>query len=104
MLTRKLRALLPLDDLTARFSRSKPTLARAALLGLYLLMTVQFVGCYLFLGHPYIDFFRYSHGFERLPFQTRLLLAPLFRWALESPLLLLRAAADYGFRRVQQPA
>jgi hypothetical protein len=51
-------------------------------------MTVQFVGCYLFLGRPYIDFNRYAHGYERLPFQTRLLLAPLFRWALNSPFML----------------
>lgn len=88
MLTLKLRALHLFGDLTARFSYSRPALSRVALLFLYLLMTVQFVGCYLFLGHPYIDFFRFSHGYERLPFQTRLLLAPLFGWALHSPLLL----------------
>jgi hypothetical protein len=45
------------------------------------------------LGHPYIeilniDFARFGHGYERLPFQTRLLLAPRFRWAQESPLML----------------
>jgi hypothetical protein len=55
---------------------------------LYLLMTVHFVGCYLFLCHPYIDLNRFGHGYERLPFQTRLLLAPLFRWAQDSPFLL----------------
>jgi hypothetical protein len=55
------------------------------MLALALLMTVEFVGCYLFLGHPYIRLLRYGHGSERLPFQTRLLLAPLFRWAEESP-------------------
>jgi hypothetical protein len=54
-------------------------------LALFLLMTVEFVGCYLFLGHPYIHLAQYGHGLERLPFQTRLLLAPLFRWAEESP-------------------
>lgn len=84
-MTLKLRAHF--GDIAARLSRSKPALTRAGLLLLYLLMTVQFVGCYLFLGHPYIDFFRFSHGYQRLPFQTRLLLAPLFRWALDSPLL-----------------
>ncbi|HSY01806.1 MAG TPA: hypothetical protein VK819_06605 [Acidobacteriaceae bacterium] len=60
-------------------------LSRWAVLALYLLMTVQFVGCYLFLGRSYIDLDRFGHGYERLPFQTRLLLAPLFRWAQSSP-------------------
>jgi hypothetical protein len=46
------------------------------------------VGCYLFLGHPYLDFNRYAHGYERLPFQTRLLFAPFFRWALTSPFMI----------------
>lgn len=59
-------------------------ISRAALIGLYVLMTVQFVGCYLFLSFPYIDIPRFTHGYERLPFQTRLLLAPLFRWAEHS--------------------
>jgi hypothetical protein len=81
----------------------KPTLTRAALLVLYLFMTVQFVGCYLFLGHPYIDFARFGHGYERLPFQTRLLLAPLFRWAQESPFMLRYASSwsadNYFFPR-----
>lgn len=47
-------------------------------------MTVQFVGCYLFLEYPYLDVHRFTYGYERLPFQTRLLLAPLFRWAEQS--------------------
>jgi hypothetical protein len=71
---------------TSPFSRR--SLIRAGFASLCLLMTVQFVGCYLFLGRPYIDFHRFGHGYERLPFQTRLLLAPLFRWALESPFML----------------
>ena len=58
-------------------------------------MTVQFVGCYLFLGRPYIDLDRFGHGYERLPFQTRLLLAPLFRWAQSSPALI-RMASDWS--------
>jgi hypothetical protein len=60
---------------------------RWAVLALYLLMTVQFVGCYLLLSRPYIDLDRFGKGYERLPFQTRLLLAPLFRWAQTSPFL-----------------
>jgi hypothetical protein len=59
-------------------------LSRVALTGLYVLMTVQVVGCYLFLSIPYVDIQRFTHGYERLPFQTRLLLAPLFRWAEHS--------------------
>lgn len=47
-------------------------------------MTVQFVGCYLFLSQHYLNLRRFAHGYERLPFQTRLLLAPLLRWAQHS--------------------
>jgi hypothetical protein len=47
----------------------------------YLLATVQFAGTYYFLESNYLDYNRFEHGYERLPFQTRLLLAPLFRWA-----------------------
>jgi hypothetical protein len=48
---------------------------------IYVLATVQFAGTYYFLAHSYLDYNRFEHGYERLPFQTRLLLAPLFRWA-----------------------
>lgn len=68
MLTLKLRAHF--GDFAARLSGSKPALTRAGLPLLYPLMTVRFVGCYLFLGHPYIDFFRFGQGCERLPFQS----------------------------------
>lgn len=67
--------------------------SRCALLTLYLLMTVQFVGCYLFLTHPYINLDRFGQGYERLPFQTRLLIAPLFRWA-EHNAFMIRYASD----------
>lgn len=77
MFTLRLRAMMQNDDWRRRVSR-------AALLWLYVLMTVQFVGCYLFLGFPYIDIDRFTQGYERLPFQSRLLLAPLFRWAQHS--------------------
>ena len=76
MLTSRLREGLP--------PRWKPALLSLGLLGLYLLMTVHFVGCYLLRGHDYLDLHRFAHGYERLPFQTRLLLAPLFRWAENS--------------------
>lgn len=72
----------------ARGTGWKNLARRWGMLGLYLLMTVQFVGCYLFLGRPYIDLERFGAGYERLPFQTRLLLAPLFRWAQNSPFMI----------------
>ena len=92
------------SELRARISpRLKPAIVRTALLLFFLLLTVQFVGCYLFLGHPYIDFARFAHGYERLPFQTRLLLAPLFRWTQHSALMLRYAsqwsADNYFFPR-----
>lgn len=67
--------------------KTKTAIGRYGLRALYLLMTVQFVGCYLYLAHPYLHLDRFGHGLERLPFQTRLLLAPLFRWAEESAFL-----------------
>jgi hypothetical protein len=61
------------------FLRVSPVrwLIRAA----YVLATVQFAGVYYFLTQNYLDYNRYEHGYERLPFQTRLLLAPFLRWA-----------------------
>lgn len=101
MLTlRLLRGLRPLQW--------RPVAARLALLALYVLMTVQFVGCYLFLGYPYLDIDRFTHGYERLPFQTRLLMAPLFRWAQNSPLMVHYASRlamnGYFFPHGIQPA
>jgi hypothetical protein len=52
-----------------------------ALLALCVLAATQFVGAYLFLEFPYVDVHRFEYGYERLPFQTRLLVAPLYRWA-----------------------
>lgn len=63
----------------------KGGIARFGLLALYVLMTAQFVGCYLFHTSPYLDLHRFASGYERLPFQTRLLTAPLFGWAEHSP-------------------
>lgn len=62
-------------------NRAVPLLRRYGLLVIYFLATVQFVGAYWFLEYPYINRLRWEHGYERLPFQTRLLLAPLYRWA-----------------------
>ena len=60
--------------------RSPAWWKRAGILFLYLLATVQFVGAYLYLEYPYVDLSQWEGGSERLPFQTRLLLAPLYRW------------------------
>ncbi len=55
-------------------------LRRIGLLALYVLATVQFVGAYIYLEFPYVNLKLWEDGSERLPFQTRLLLAPLYRW------------------------
>ena len=68
-------------------------LKQAGLLGIYVLATVQFVGAYLFLEYPYINLQRFERGTERLPFQTRILAAPLFRWADHN-----RRLVDYAYR------
>jgi hypothetical protein len=52
---------------------------RLAWLAFYVLAATQFVGAYLYLEFPYVDLHRWEYGYERLPFQTRLLLAPLYR-------------------------
>lgn len=52
---------------------------KAGVLLLYLLATVQFVGAYLYLEFPYVDRLQWEEGNALLPFQTRLLLAPLYR-------------------------
>jgi hypothetical protein len=54
---------------------------KALLLAMYFMATVQVLGCYFTLVHPYINTVLYETGKERLPFQTRLLLMPLMRWA-----------------------
>ena len=54
---------------------------RVALLFLYVLATVQFVGAYIYLEWPYVDVHLWERGYAPLPFQTRLLLAPLYRLA-----------------------
>lgn len=67
-----------------RASRHLP-LGKLGLAAIYVLATIQLVGCYIFLEFPYLDVYRWEYGYERLPFQTRLLLAPLYRWVHNSP-------------------
>ncbi len=57
-----------------------PSLRRLTMFALYVLAAVQFVGSYIYLEYPYVNLRLWEDGSERLPFQTRLLLAPLYRW------------------------
>ncbi len=59
--------------------RSRGAWKQAGLLILYVLAAVQFVGSYLYLEFPYVNLQVWESGSERLPFQTRVLLAPLYR-------------------------
>ena len=63
-----------------RASLSWPILRQSGLLLLYVLATVQFVGAYIYLEWPWVNLQLWENGSERLPFQTRLLLAPLYRF------------------------
>jgi hypothetical protein len=73
------------------------------LLALCVLGATQFVGAYIYLEFPYVDVYRFSRGYERLPFQTRLLTAPLYRWADTNAVLVgyanRLARNDYFFPR-----
>ena len=54
---------------------------RLGALGLYFLATVQFTWCYLWQVRPYVHTDIYELGKERMPFQGRLLMVPVMRWA-----------------------
>ncbi len=66
--------------LTSSARRVAPLAKRAGLLALAVLAAVQFVGAYIYLEFPWVDLAKWESGSERLPFQTRLLLAPLYQW------------------------
>ena len=51
------------------------------MISLYLLATVQFIWCYLWQVRPYVHTDLYEQGLERMPFQGRLLMMPVMRWA-----------------------
>lgn len=77
------------------------------LAALYLLATVQFVWCYLWLVRPYVNTALYEQGRERMPFQGRLLMMPLMRWAHHQQWAVYLAGAMhrniYWFPRPMQP-
>ncbi len=60
---------------------------RAVLSVAYLLATIQFVWCYLWLTRPYVSTALYERGQERMPFQGRMLMMFPMRWAHQSHLL-----------------
>ncbi len=62
-----------------RFNPSHYRLAGGLIL--YFLATVQFLWCYLWQVHPYVNTLAYEQGRERMPFQGRLLMMPLMQWA-----------------------
>ena len=84
-----LRSALPAARQNWRALLSSPSLRRYGLVFFYVLATVQFVGSYIFLEWPWVNLRLWEDGSERLPFQTRLLLAPLYRlvdhasWSVE---------------------
>jgi hypothetical protein len=55
------------------------TLRHYGLLLLAVLAATQFVGAYLYLEWPYLNIQLWERGYAPLPFQTRILLAPLYR-------------------------
>lgn len=60
---------------------------KMTLVAVYVLATVQFVWCYLWLTRPYVNTLLYEEGRERMPFQGRSLMMLPMRWAHESSLL-----------------
>ena len=77
------------------------------LLSVYLLATVQFAWCYLWLTRPYVNTSQYEQGIERMPFQGRCLMMLPMRWAHESGVLHLLtqpfAMSHFWFPRPVQP-
>lgn len=57
------------------------------LAAVYVMATVQFVWCYLWLTRPYVNTFLFEQGKERMPFQGRSLMMLPMRWAHRSDLL-----------------
>jgi hypothetical protein len=54
----------------------------------YVIATIQFTWCYLWLTRPYVNTLLYEQGLERMPFQGRSLMMLPMRWAHESRALI----------------
>jgi hypothetical protein len=57
---------------------------RITLALVYVVATIQFVWCYLWLTRPYVNTLLYEQGRERMPFQGRTLMMLPMRWAHQS--------------------
>ena len=64
-----------------------PNIRKISILSLYLLATIQFAWCYLWITRPYVNTRLYELGRERMPFQGRMLMVFPMRWAHNSTLL-----------------
>jgi hypothetical protein len=64
-----------------------PLRRQAALMLMYILATIQFAWCYLWITRPYVNTLQYEEGLERMPFQGRLLMMFPMRWAHHSTTL-----------------
>jgi hypothetical protein len=60
---------------------------QAVLKSAYVLATVQFVWCYLWIARPYVSNLLYEQGRERMPFQGRVLMMLPMRWANHSSVI-----------------
>jgi hypothetical protein len=84
-----------------------PDVRRILVFVTYFMATVQIAGCYFTVVRPYINTALYEAGKERLPFQTRLLMMPLMRWAhgngLASASASLLAHSKFWYLRPPEP-
>jgi len=69
---------------------------KIVVIGAYVVATIQFVWCYLWLTRPYVNTLLYQQGRERMPFQGRSLMMLPMRWAHQSALLKWLAHAFAG--------
>ncbi len=61
-----------------------PEKTKQILVAIYVLATVQFAWCYLWITRPYVNTALYEAGRERMPFQGRVLMMYPLRWAHQS--------------------
>jgi hypothetical protein len=60
---------------------------KITLMVVYVVATIQFIWCYLWLTRPYVNTLLYEEGRERMPFQGRVLMMLPMRWAHQSGVL-----------------
>jgi hypothetical protein len=72
---------------SGKWGFSVPEKKKIILILAYVIATVQFAWCYLWLTRPYVNTFLYEQGLERMPFQGRMLMMLPMRWAHGSALL-----------------